>query len=307
MKNILSVIIAVAVCVVIFCACGKVEKNISVIVREKGSGTREAFDRVINDGEHYLEERNADGKKVYNTSKTAIEQTKTGNVLSSVAADVNAIGYISIGSVNDSIKVIRVNGVSPSEQSVLSGEYRIVRPFVLMSNARITLSENTADFMSYLKSDAARDFSRIAGCIFLSDPEMRANAGSTPIELTEYTKKDALSSSEKIVIRGSTSLEKFIIAAAKAYSELYGIDATSLFDIQLEGSSVGQKAVENDKSGNVIGLSSASVVSDGIESFNVCLDAIAVIVNRDCAVSDLSVSELYSIFSGKITKFSELE
>lgn len=67
-------------------SCGKKEKNITVVIREQGSGTREAFDTVVTDGTHFLEEK-VDGKKVYRSTQNAVTQTKTGLVLSSVASD----------------------------------------------------------------------------------------------------------------------------------------------------------------------------------------------------------------------------
>lgn len=311
MKRILTLILAGVLAltsVVALASCGQTEKNISVVVREQGSGTREAFDKVVTNGEHFLEEKDADGKKVYNTVSTAIQQTKTGTVLSSVASDKNAIGYISLGSVNDSIHVVRVNGVTPSEETVLSGDYKIQRPFVLMTKAGQTLTDRTADFMSYLKSAASKEHSEAAGCIFLEDPAKRANEGDATIAVVTYEKQAALPEGDKIIIRGSTSMEKFINAAAKGYADLYGAKAEDIFDIQLEGSSVGRKAVEEDTKGNVIGLSSASVDQDNIDSFNVCLDAVVVIVNKEnTTVTDLTLGQLYDIFSGKITKFSEIQ
>ena len=307
MKRILTLALALLTFFA-FASCGGGEKNISVIVREQGSGTREAFDKVVTDGTHFLEEKDSDGKKVYNTADTAIQQTKTGTVLSAVASDKNAIGYISMGSVNDTINVIKVNGVAPSEKTVLSGDYKIQRPFVLMTKKGQTMTDLAADFMNYLKSDASKAHSESAGCIFLSDPAKRANEGAPAIAVTKFTKQAALPAGDKIVIRGSTSMEKFINSAAKGYADLYGVKAEDIFDIQLEGSSVGRKAVENDTVGNVIGLSSASVKQDNIDSFNVCLDAVVVIVNKEnTSITDLTLAQLYDIFSGKITKFSELK
>ena len=307
MKRILTLALALLTFFA-FASCGGGEKNISVIVREQGSGTREAFDKVVTDGTHFLEEKDADGKKVYNTADTAIQQTKTGTVLSAVASDKNAIGYISMGSVNDTINVIKVNGVAPSEETVLSGDYKIQRPFVLMTKKGQTMTDLAADFMNYLKSDASKAHSESAGCIFLSDPTKRANEDAPAIAVTKFTKQAALPAGDKIVIRGSTSMEKFINSAAKGYADLYGVKAEDIFDIQLEGSSVGRKAVENDTVGNVIGLSSASVKQDNIDSFNVCLDAVVVIVNKEnTSITDLTLAQLYDIFSGKITKFSELK
>ena len=308
MKKIIALILTGILMICALASCGNTEKNITVVVREQGSGTREAFDKVVTDGTHFLEEKDANDKKVYNTTTTAIQQTKTGTVLSSVASDKNAIGYISLGSVDDSIHVIKVNGVAPSEETVLSGEYKIQRPFVIMTKAGQTLTNRTADFMSYLKSAASKEHSEAAGCIFLEDASKRANEGDTPIEVIAYQKQSTLPAGDKIIIRGSTSMEKFITAAAKGYADLYGANAEDIFDIQLEGSSVGRKAVEDDTTGNVIGLSSAAVDQDNIDSFNVCLDAVAVIVNKEnTTITDLTLAQLYNIFSGKITKFSEIQ
>lgn len=309
MKKLLMSILAVALtftCVFGFTACNA-EKNITVVVREQGSGTREAFDKVVTDGEHFLEEKDADGKKVYNTTNTAVQQTKTGNVLSAVAADKNAIGYISLGSLNDSVKVINVDGVAPSTATVLDGTYKIQRPFVVMTNSNVTLNPITQDFMNYLKSAKTKAHAEAAGCIFLEDAAKRANQGATPIEVGTYEKQASLPTGGKIIIRGSTSMEKFINAAAKGYADMYGAKAEDIFDIQLEGSSVGRKAAEEDTNGNVIGLSSAAVNKSEINSFNVCLDAVVVIVHKDnTAVSNLTLKNLYDIFSGKVTKFSEI-
>ena len=139
-KSLFATLLALS-CVFGLASCGKSsddtgskEKNITVVVREQGSGTREAFDKVVTDGEHFLEEKDADGKKVYNTTANATQQTKTGTVLSSVASDKNAIGYISLGSLDDSVIVVSVDGVAPSGATVLDGTYKIQRPFVVMTN-----------------------------------------------------------------------------------------------------------------------------------------------------------------------------
>lgn len=287
-------------------SCGKKEKNITVVIREQGSGTREAFDTVVTDGKQYLEEK-VDGKKVYRSSKNAVTQTKTGLVLSAVAADPNAIGYISLGSVNDTVNTVRVGGVAASEETVLDGSYAIQRPFVVMTKKGQTLTARTADFLRYLKSAAAESAAKDAGCIWLSDPAKRANAGAAPIPVETYEKLASVPAGEKIVIRGSTSMEKVITGAAKNYAALYGVNAEDLFDIELEGSSVGRKAAESDTAGNVIGLSSAAVAQEDIDSFNLCLDAVAVIVNKsNSTVTDLTLAQLYAIFSGSVTKFSAL-
>lgn len=287
-------------------ACGG-EKSITVVARDQGSGTREAFDKVVTDGNGNFLEMKVDGKKVYKTTANADIQKETGNVMSKVASDKNAIGYISLGSVNDTIKVVNVNGVAPSSESVLDGSYAIQRPFVIMTNSTVELTDVAEDFLLYLKSEASETHASEAGCIYLADPTMRANEGEAAIPVEEYTVQSSLPSGGKIVVNGSTSMEKFIKNAMSGYATLYGRTADDLFTLDLQGSSVGKTAVQNDKNGNVIGLSSAGVKEDGINSLNVCLDAVAVIVNNaNTEINDLTLAQLYDIFSGKITKFSEI-
>lgn len=285
------------------------DKNITVIAREQSSGTREAFDKVVTDGNHFLNEKDADGKTVFLTTSKANVQSKTGMVLSAVQSDKQAIGYVSLGSVDSSVKVVKVAGITPGKETVLNGTYAIQRPFVVMTSNKQALSARVDDFMKYLKSDALEAIcdSADVGTIFLHDGDKRANAGKDAIAVGTFQKQSTLPAGDKIVVRGSTSMEKLINAAAKAYAALYDANASDLFDIQLEGSSVGRKAVEDDNSGNVIGLSSAAVDKDGIDSFNVCLDAVAVIVNKDnTSVDDLTLEQLFKIYTGEITKFSQL-
>ena len=287
-------------------ACGG-EKNITVVAREQGSGTREAFDKVVTDGNGNFLEMKIDGKKTYKTTNTADIQKETGNVMSKVTSDKNAIGYISLGSVNNTVKVVNVNGVAPSEETVLNGSYAIQRPFVIMTSSTVALTDIAEDFLMYLKSEASEMHAREAGCIFLADQTKRANEGETAIPVVEYEVKSSLPAGGRITVNGSTSMEKFIKKAMSGYASLYGRTADELFTLDLQGSSVGKSAVQNDKSGNVIGLSSASVKETGINSFNVCLDAVAVIVNNaNENVDNLTIAQLYDIFSGRITKFSEI-
>lgn len=304
--SILATLTAVLACGLT--ACGGGEKNITVVVREAASGTREAFDKVVTDGEHYLQEKDANGNTVYNTTKTAVQQTSTGTVLSAIANDQNAIGYISLGSVNDSVSVVKVDGIAPSTETVKSGAYSIQRPFVIMTNADVTLTARAQDFMNYLHSDEVQAHAETAGVIFLEDETKRANAGERALPVIEYSPLENLPEGNKIVLRGSTSMEKFINATAKGYADQYAVQAETIFDIQLNGSSEGKKKVIEDRTGNTIGLSSAKVVDEKINSLNICLDAVAVVVNKaNTQITDLTLKQLYDIFSGKVTKFSALE
>lgn len=296
-KRVFAILLAIIFLCLASCAC-HMEKNITVIVREESSGTREAFDKVIS--------KNGISLKG-NITKDAIIHNKTGLVLSSVASDENAIGYVSIGSLNDSVKAVEINGIMPSNETVLNGSYKIQRPFVIMSSKKVPLTLRTEDFLKYLKSDLAKTHTEASGTIFIEDAQKRANEGSEPIEILTYEKQNSLPNGGKIVIRGSTSMEKFINSAIKGYAELYDVDANDIFDIELQGSSIGKATVENDMTGNVIGLSSASVNEKDIESFYVCLDAIAVIVNKNTQITNLTIEQLYDIFTGKIKGLSEIQ
>ncbi len=287
---------SVATCA--FAACGNREKNISIIAREAGSGTREAFDTIVTDGEHYLQEKNSEGKKVYNTAQKANFQSKTSAVLSLVESNKYAIGYVSLGSISDSVKVVSVEGIAPLAETVLSGDYKIQRPFVIMTNVTVELTPLAADFMEYLKSSDVKTHVERAGCVY--------EESSTK---TTFVKEGTLpdGKGKKILIKGSTSMEKVITEAAAGYAALYGEKGENLFSIELQGSSVGKEAAKTDTVGNVIGLSSAAVNEEGIASYTLCLDAVAVIVNtQNTDVNDLTLKQLYDIFSGKIVKFSEI-
>ena len=288
-------------------SCGRVEKHITVIVREQGSGTREAFDQAVTDGVHRLAETTSEGRRIYRTAKTAIQQTKTGAILSLVASDVHAIGYLSPDAVNDSVRVVRINGYLPTEENVLTGAYPICRPFVVAASPAGKRSPLAEDFLRYLMSDYGKIHVEAAGCVFLEEGSMRANEGETPVPVIPFNPLEALPQGEKLLLRGSSSMEKLIYSAARGYSEQYGVEAETLFDIQLEGSSAGIRAVERDTTGRVMGFSSASVRSGALFCFRICLDAVAVVVNqKNEAVTDLTLSQLYGIFSGEIRRFEEL-
>ncbi len=310
MKKLLTLLLS---CVLMICgaigltACGG-EKNISVIARSGSSGTREAFETIVTDGNGNYLEMKIDGKKTSFTTQKAAFVDSSGVVLTKVTSDKNAIGYVSLSSVNESVKVVKVNGVAPSTSTVLDGSYKIQRPFVIMTSTTTKLTDVAADFLLYLKSEVMSEHAANAGCIYLADPAQRANEGETAIPVENYEVKSALPSGGKITLSGSTSMELLISEAMKGYAKLYGKSVNEVFEaLDLQGSSQGKKDVKADKTGSVIGMSSASVQEEGINAFNVCLDAVAVIVNSaNEAVSDLTLTQLYDIYTGKITKFSEL-
>ena len=141
------------------------EKNITVVARDNNSGTREAFDTVVTaDGVNYLMMKE-NGQKVFYTTDKANFYEKTGVARAAVSSDPQAIGYISLGSVDDSIKVVKVNGVAPSKETVLDGTYKIQRPFVLVTKEGTALSATAQKFFDFALSADAADIISAAGAV----------------------------------------------------------------------------------------------------------------------------------------------
>ena len=151
-KTILVIIALIVALTAILAACGG-EKDIAVIARTSGSGTRDAFESIV---------KSEDGTSLKDAGlmKGAIEQDKTSAVISLVASTKTGIGYVSLGSVDDSVKVLKVEGVQANAENVLSGEYKMQRPFVIMTNKALTeegrLTPATQDFVKFLKSTQAQ-------------------------------------------------------------------------------------------------------------------------------------------------------
>ena len=122
------------------------DQDITVISREDGSGTRGAFIELTG-----VEEKNADGKKVDNTTEAAAIQSSTNGVMTAVANDETAIGYISLGSLNDSVKAVKVGGIEASAETVKDGSYNLARPFNIVTNGEAT-DPVAVDFIAYCLS-----------------------------------------------------------------------------------------------------------------------------------------------------------
>jgi phosphate transport system substrate-binding protein len=290
-----------AMSTVLFTSCvSREEKPITVVARRIGSGTREAFDRAVTDGKRFLEERDAEGNAIYRTVQSAVLRERTADVISEVKSDANAIGYISVGALDDSVRLVRVDGFYPTDENLLNGKYPLWRPFVILTSDEAEQNERTRDFLFYLESERMRELAEEAGCVFLTDTEARGG-----VAVRSYEKKESLPGEGKILIRGATSAEKMMASALKSYAALYGVRPEEIADLQLEGSLKGKEAVLEDREGSVIGISSAFVEQEGISSFSLCLEAIAVVVNpKNQTIHNLTLEQIYRIFSGEVTKFS---
>ncbi len=296
-SRILSLILALAMVLsasVILSACGDKksgddgEKNdkISVISREEGSGTRGAFIELVG-----IEEKNDQGEKIDNTVDTAVITNSTSVAMTSVSEDKASIGYISLASLNDTVKALKIDGVEPTVKNIQKGEYPIARNFNLVTGDN--LSELGKDFINYI----------------LSTEGQKTVSENGYIELTEagkYEASDAVKEGGKITIGGSSSVTPLMEKLAEAYKK---INPKVEVMVQQSDSTTG---VTSAIDGSVdIGMASRDLkdteTSQGVKATVIAKDGIAVIVHRDSKQEELTLEQVKDIFTGKITKWSEIK
>lgn len=277
-----AIFTSVALAATMLASCGGSSNKITVISREDGSGTRGAFIELTG-----IEEKDSNGNKTDNTKKDALICKSTDVVLTQVSGDKNAIGYISFGSLNDTVKALKVEGVEPSTATIESGDYKIVRPFNIA--VKDGLSDAAQDFENYILSSEGQDIIEKAGYIKI-DKSAAAYASNN--------------ASGKVVVSGSSSVTPVMEKLAEAYQKA---NTNVTVDVQQSDSSTGIKDAINGTSD--IGMASRDIsddeLSQGIKSVTIAQDAIAVIVNKDNAVDDITMDEIKAIYTGSKTTWSD--
>lgn len=288
MKRKLAAIVAAtlsAITVFAFTGCANGSKNILVVCREAASGTREAFDKYV-------------GLTADELTSDKEEYSSTGNVREKVANTKTAIGYISLASVDDSVKALKVEGVEATEANVREGKYKIQRPFLLLTNKSVTLTTAAKDFFDYAMSKTA-------------EAAIIKDKGITTADFD--TRKDyvvpADAISGTVILKGSTSMEDMIKYLVAEYKKLGGDKVSAVqFTFDFPGSSGGRTAAKEDTTGNVIGLASSAKADAAYTETTLCLDAVAVIVNKNNdKISDVNAQTLKDIYTGKIKKFEDIK
>lgn len=277
-----AIFTSVALAATMLASCGGSSNKITVISREDGSGTRGAFIELTG-----IEEKDSNGNKTDNTKKDALICKSTDVVLTQVSGDKNAIGYISFGSLNDTVKALKVEGVEPSTATIESGDYKIVRPFNIA--VKDGLSDAAQDFENYILSSEGQDIIEKAGYIKI-DKSAAAYASNN--------------ASGKVVVSGSSSVTPVMEKLAESYQKA---NTNVTVDVQQSDSSTGIKDAINGTSD--IGMASRDIsddeLSQGIKSVTIAQDAIAVIVNKDNAVEDITMDEIKAIYTGSKTTWSD--
>lgn len=257
---------------------GAPQGAISVISREDGSGTRGAFTELFK-----IED--ADGNDA--TAASAVVTNSTSVMMTTVAGDPSSIGYISLGSLNDTVKAVEIDGVAPSAEGVKDGSYKVARPFNVVAGKTV--------------SDVAQDF-----LDFVMSAEGQAVVDEDYVSVAENAQPYSASGrSGKVVVAGSSSVTPVMEKLAEAY-EAFNPDVN--VEVQQSDSSTGiQSAIDGTCD---LGMASRelkdSELSQGVEPAVIAMDGIAVIVNNGCAVNGLTSDQVKGIFTGEIADWSAL-
>lgn len=291
MKKFISFALIAAMAVTTLVGCGNKgakadggssDAAITVMSREDGSGTRGAFIELFG----IEEEEN--GEKVDKTTDEASITNSTSVMMSSVANDANAIGYISLGSLNDTVKAVKIDGAEASVDNVKNGSYKVVRPF------KIVLGKKT--------SDAANDF---VNYIMSADGQkIIEDNGYIPVD-EGAAAYQASNAKGKVVVGGSSSVSPVMEKLVEAYSKA---NTNIQVDVQTTDSTTGvSSTVEGSYD---IGMASRDLKDDetaqGVEGKTIAKDGIAVIVNNESSVDELSTDQVKSIFTGETTSWSDI-
>lgn len=284
MKKVILAALTSIIALTSFISCGGTPNNaITVISREDGSGTRGAFIELFG-----IEQKDENGDKVDYTTVDADITNSTSVMMTSVAGNTKAIGYISLGSLNDTVRAVKVDGSEATVDNIKSGTYKISRPFNIATND--TANKATLAFIDFIMSEEGQKVVEENG--YISANNNGAFGGS--------------SISGKVVIAGSSSVTPVMEKLKEAY---ISINTNAEIEIQQNDSTTGMNSVIEGICD--IGMASRelkdSEISQGIDHKVIAMDGIAVIVNKDNNVSDLTSEQVKSIFMGDITDWSKLD
>ncbi len=255
---------------------------ITVVSREDGSGTRGAFIELFG-----IEEKVGDEKADMTTEEASITNS-TSVMMTTVAGDENAIGYISLGSLNDTVKAVKIDGAEASAENVANDTYKVSRPFNIVTGEEI--SDTAQDFINYIMSAEGQQIIEDNGYIK---------------EDSEAAGYEASGASGKVVVAGSSSVAPVMEKLKEAYEaenkdvavEVQQSDSTTGVNSAAEGiCDIGMASRELKEEESALGLTAQVIARDGI----------AVIVNNANDIDELSSEQVKSIFTGETTEWEAL-
>ena len=264
-------------------AAAEVSGEITVVSREEGSGTRGAFIELTG-----VEEKNADGVKVDSTTEEAVVTNSTNVMMTTVAGDESAIGYISLGSLNDTVKALQIDGVDATVENIKNGTYTLARPFNIATKEG--LSEAAQDFVNYIMSAEGQ----------------QVIADNKYIPLDDAPAYEGKQVSGKIVVAGSSSVTPVMQKLAEAYQV---VNPNAEIEVQQSDSTTGmQSAIDGICD---IGMASRDLKDSekeaGLNGQTIAMDGIAVIVNQNNDLTTLTLAQVKSIFTGEATEWENVK
>lgn len=283
-KKVLAIVTAALIGTTAFVATASAASGtIDVISREDGSGTRGAFIELFG-----IEEKQGD-EKVDMTTEDASITNSTSVMMTTVAGDENAIGYISLGSLNDTVKAVKIDGAEASAENVANDTYKVSRPFNIITTDK--LSDAAQDFENYIMSADGQQIVEDNGYIKVAD------------DAKAYEQSDA---EGKVVVAGSSSVTPVMEKLKEAYC---AINPDVQIELQESDSTTGMESALNGTYD--IGMASRelkdSETEGGLTGTQIALDGIAVIVNKENSLSDITADQVKDIYTGEITDWSELQ
>lgn len=257
--------------------------DITVISRESGSGTRGAFIELTG-----VEEKQGD-QKVDMTTDDAQVVNSTSVVLTTVETDPYAIGYVSLGTLNNKVKAVKVDGAEATADAIKAGQYKLSRPFNIATKGEAT-NEVVKDFMAYILSTEGQEIVTDNGYIALDDT--KAFEGTQP--------------SGNIVVGGSSSVSPLMEKLIEAYSK---VNPNASIDLQTSDSTTGMTSCA--EGSYDIGMASRELkqeeLDSGLKNTVIATDGIAVIVNKENPTDELSSDAIKSIYTGDTTTWNEVK
>ena len=251
---------------------------ISVVSREEGSGTRGAFVELVK-----VEDK--DGNDA--TSVEAVIQNNTEAVMTTVAGEKSAIGYISLGSLNDTVKALKVDDVEATAENVADGSYKIARPFNIVTKEEPTGAE--ADFIGFILSEEGQKIVEEEG--YVKSPEAK-----------DYTPDESASGS--IAIAGSSSVTPIMEKLVEAYGK---INPNVKIQVNMSDSTTGVQSVKDGIA--QIGMASRELKESeqDLNKVVIAMDGIAVVVNKDNSLEGISLDSLKSVYLGEVENWEDVK
>lgn len=257
--------------------------TITVVSREDGSGTRGAFIELFG-----IEEKNDAGEKIDLTTDLAEITNSTAVMMTTVAGNTNAIGYVSLGSLDDSVKVLSIDGVEATVANIKNGTYSVARPFNIATGKEV--SEAAQDFINFILSDEGQAVVEENGYI------SQGSTGAFESTMVEG----------KVIVAGSSSVTPVMEKLKEAY---LAINTNASIEVQQSDSTTGMTSAMEGMCD--IGMASRelkdSELEAGLTPTVIAMDGIAVVVNHENAVDNLENAQVKDIFTGKVTDWSEVQ